>query len=337
MTRRKKPASGSKLIKELTIAEIISDPSLNIPLEVGPVGAPVSPWRSCKIWGSLARWLELDSMNTANYRNMNMAVVYKYRDDMLAAASKLSPLGDWEDNGAPIIIGKDGTLFDGQKRIKARLLSGTEGWICLIYNVVSNNLGDFGQGRQVQDHLRANGYINTKILQAVARMGVQYDRGNFFKTSASGGSVRVNESYRYVDDNDEAIQACIGLWRSAQKRVSPANLIPTLLIGNEYQVPVPGGLAEWFCEGLGTGLGLTKADPVYWLRDKLINQTLTKKYSPYVIRMMTTKAWNKTIEGHVASSQTLALRNTGPRPTKMPTEILSCLEYDKILLADDDS
>jgi hypothetical protein len=167
-------------------------------------------------------------------------------------------------------------------------------------------------------------------------MGVQYDKGQFFKVSASGGVIRANESYRYVDDHDEAIQACVGLWRLAQKRISPGSLIPVLLIGNEFQVPVSGGLAEWFCEGLGTGLDLTKSDPVYWLRDKIINQTLTKKYSPYVIRMMTTKAWNKTIEGHTASSQTLALRNTGPRPTLMPTEILSCLEYDKLLLADGD-
>lgn len=99
--------------------------------------------------------------NTNNYRRMKKQLVEKYARAML--------LGEWKENGEPIVFDEDGVLKDGQHRLMAILESGVAVKM-LVVRGVSRDIYTFDEGgiRTMGDRARAEGMdLHTSTLGAV--------------------------------------------------------------------------------------------------------------------------------------------------------------------------
>ena len=134
----------------------------------------------------------LDS-NTANYRKLSMAKVYPMAEDMRK--------GRWQLNGETIVFSKNGTLKDGQHRLKAIAESGVTVPVLVAREVDEDvDIFDCGGGRTIQQWGNAKGQSVSSQAAAIAGIIVRGFRGN-----APRG---VLQDYidRHIDELREAVR-----------------------------------------------------------------------------------------------------------------------------------
>jgi hypothetical protein len=98
-----------------------------------------------------------------------------------------------------------------------------------------------------------------------------------------------------------------------------------LFIGSGKQDPTKNVVAQWFREKLDTGVDLKETDAVLHLRNRLVIRlggTGAAKIPPYMVRYLTTIAWNKTVLGEECGPNGLRIRMTGPAAMTPPEQIL---------------
>lgn len=108
-------------------------------------------------------------------RPVSMATVERYASDLQA--------GNWELNGEPIIVSKDGKLNDGQHRCHAVIASGKSPKMLFVYGISRDSrlTLDTGKARSAGDFIRmsggtpynANAAAGAALLMAAWRKGIQ--------------------------------------------------------------------------------------------------------------------------------------------------------------------
>ncbi len=87
--------------------------------------------------------------------------------------------GRWKENGQPIIIAEDGTLLDGQNRLRAIALANYTGKFLVVRGVdkKSKVTIDTGVSRRLQDVLQMEGFASPNETAALIKRIIPYDKG----------------------------------------------------------------------------------------------------------------------------------------------------------------
>lgn len=200
-----------------------------------------------------AKAAQLLAMNISN-RSVRKAVVARYAQDMAN--------GLWHFNGAPILIGKDGTLYDGQHRLMAIVESGRAQQMVVMYGVDerAKDTIDSGTPRNASDILAFAGHSNPKETAAIARLVMAVEDGRAF-AGFRPSNARIRE---WVERNPDIEQAA-RVYRMVGRHVPCTPSVVAAAFMMCYRL-APEDAEEFFITKFINTEGLTADDPVKALR-----------------------------------------------------------------------
>jgi hypothetical protein len=221
-------------------------------------------------------------------RNLSNSNVNFYADQMRN--------GKWMNNGETIKIATDGTLIDGQHRLSAIIKSGVSMEMVVVDNISLDSVPtiDTGRARTASDVLSMKGIKYSTSTAGGARVILAHRRGRF--TRAKGPeSIKIsnNEILDFVAHNEDIYFSA----RLAKQKRLTNIIVASFVVGLHFLFSkVDEDQANLFFSDLESGAGLTEFDPVFALRNRLIESRMTdkkeKKLSRGEIYAMTIKAWN---------------------------------------------
>ena len=223
--------------------------------------------------------------NRSKNRKISTAAVMKYAEDIRA--------GRWLVNGEAIVLGKTGNILDGQHRLLAVIEAGRPIETFVISQIDDDSFQtlDSGKPRTPADVLGMMGFPNVSELAALGRLDVIYKRYGGIAENGRLIAPTTQEVVSMVTLNEDIYQNAIHM--SAPIR----RLFGSGAIFAFYWIRL-GDLDEsdrdFFFGRLNDGLGLMEGDPVYALRQALLNaKTGHRMMSRQWIGGMTIKAWNR--------------------------------------------
>lgn len=224
---------------------------------------------------------------SAGNRKTRKTQVAKYGRDMEENA--------WRVNGQAVIFRDDGSLATGHHRLRSSITSGASFTTFVIRGIdaLSARTLDTGQSWTTADHLQADGYVNTRSLQAIVRVHLAYQRTGAY-TGGSQSAASVEEVYTALEGPEGAeLQASslfFGGWhRNVPFRVT-GGIFGALWI--QFMRKDPAACTDFFAK-LKTGANLAVGDPELALRQRLMTAAHKREQIPewdmgfYVI-----SAWN---------------------------------------------
>lgn len=217
--------------------------------------------------------------------------------------------GQWKVNGDTICL-NGSRLIDGQHRLLAVVKSGQEIQTLVVEGVDSNvfDTKDVGRRRSAADTLAVRGEKETKKLAAAL---VVIDK---YVTS------RMTQCVRYTNTEvEELLQKYPEVRESIGKTRETKKLLPAaVLTGCHYLFSQKNKAdADRFVHELISGQNLREGDPVYVLRERLVQNSLAKaKLGREYIMALMIKAWNHRRDGN--SIRHLRFRQEGDTPEAYP-------------------
>jgi hypothetical protein len=202
--------------------------------------------------------------------------------------------GEWKLNGEAIIFDVAGNLANGQHRLHACIKSGIPLETLVVRGVPEDSFKTFdgGKNRNAADILSVSGEKNTVALASAARA--------YLMTELSGRKrfEITSTQIEHTVKSNRSLSKIVGAYVGHTPRILPASFCGVVaqverLHGESISTP--------FLEKAVSGLGLSKDDPEYILRDKFLN----KKYGVGVTsesgRAYMIKAANAKIQGRKIS------------------------------------
>jgi hypothetical protein len=97
----------------------------------------------------------------------------------VAALADAMRAGQWQSDGAPVRIGQDGRLLDGQHRLMAVIEADTPAEFVVISGIdpQAQLVMDTGKPRSLEDHMHIQGVPNARNAAAAARFLWDYENG----------------------------------------------------------------------------------------------------------------------------------------------------------------
>jgi hypothetical protein len=238
-------------------------------------------------------------------KNTNNRPIYPTKLEMLKSDMNN---GRFKLNGESVIFAKTGELNDGQHRLTAVAETGKPQRMIFLFGVNRDTrlTVDTGKARTAGDFLALKGEIlYTSIVATTARLAIAYE-----KTSGESlgrpGAITTSEIFERVNDDGLLLEAAIYAGQHSHKFRS---FIKPGYIGfcfYQFAKRKPQ-LAKAFMDKLRDGLQLKEDDPIYVLRQYLINRPkLTQKDRLEVV----IRAWNAWIN----NEHTKSLRIYGTFP-----------------------
>lgn len=226
-----------------------------------------------------AQWLE------ANRNNRKLS------DAHVAALSREMRSGRWKLNGDMIRRDLDGNLLDGQHRLAAVLRSGVtiRSWVmCGVPADVFDTI-DVGKRRSAADTLSCLGEKDARTIAASLTLIERYMTGKA-QTGVEYSNTEMEVLLRKYPDVRQHL---------VSNRVRTPLLKPSIMNCCHYlfwqKDPV---MADEFIEKISKGVGLEMGDPWYVLRERLMNDHMSKAKLPKAhIWALCIKAWNLAREG----------------------------------------
>jgi hypothetical protein len=212
---------------------------------------------------------------------------------------------EWRLNGQPVIFDSNGNLQDGQHRLRAIVESGCIVPMIVIRNVVPDAFVtiDTGRSRTTADVLGIAGYISAHLLSGAVRTIIAYKDAIARKADGDSASERLNRSC------DAVSNAAIVAWTDEHPEIHDVIRQACRLkdVVRSVEVPAwiwlvgehnPQSKIDEFVGNLIAGEGLHRSDPIYTLRNRLIQDRINRKHKVRgeVLAMMT-RAWNSWILG----------------------------------------
>jgi len=264
--------------------------------------------------------VEMLTRNISNFRRVDDKRVRLYAEEMKA--------GCWEPDGASIVFDEAGIVLDGQHRLEAIVRSQCSTLAVVVRNATgSGRTIDRGKPRTTAQWMHHRGVANASAVASVVKMVICYERQRWSKVNCLQNDVVDSAIYEYAETYAAELQPAIRLASTCRHLLPVSMLGAVLLVGCGMQAADKHATAKWFCEGLAKGIGIGESDAVFWLRARLLAQTPQKTMSPFMKRMLTTIAWNKTVAGEECNTNGMRLRFTGPNPSIAPNELFSVLDF----------
>ncbi len=220
----------------------------------------------------------LHQFNTAN-RNIRPPALRRLIDEMKT--------GRWKFNGNPIRFAKDGTMLDGQHTLLACAESGVTIEVVFMLGLDRDCFDtiDVGTKRTCGDTLFVKGEKNPVILAAALGWVHRYMTGTV-PALESVSSTKIEEVLKQHTGIRESVQ----LVGSTKVKIMPMSVLVALhyLFARKDSV-----LAEVFIDSVITGANLGPGDPIYMLRERLLNNMLSnRKVRPAYLMALSIKSWN---------------------------------------------
>lgn len=227
--------------------------------------------------------------------------------------------GRWSVNGETIKINKDGQLFDGQHRLRACILAGKPFMSYVARGVDDEHAFatvDVGKTRSHGDIFGIAGFSNSNLVSSIAILVYAHEKRllNWSGLTGLGRQSKANTSPAIISkikrmpqrsstitkedllSFSESISEGLATAARFAERWKAIRLLPRPLTGGVYYLFRQRSLedAERFFTDIAEGVGLTKTDPVYHLRERLIeNSGNQAKLNRFTIVGLMFKAWNK--------------------------------------------
>lgn len=214
--------------------------------------------------------------------------------------------GEWQHNPLDSIgVTPDGKLLNGQHRLAAVVQTGLPQAFSIVYGVNPDiyRVLDQGLPRSMSDYFKSGGETNATELAAVVAWQFREEAG--LHSQASGGPYRLDARLSPTTHQADDVLARHPRLRDVVKvhsRVAePGRLLPKSITNWTYYrfSRVDAEAADVFWEGVGSGVGLTSADPRYALRKVLLRRAEgeTRGRSSEFVAALVVKGWNAFLRG----------------------------------------
>lgn len=208
----------------------------------------------------------------------------------------------WVCNGETIILNGEGSVLDGQHRLRACVISNRQ-----IESYVVHGFGstvaefdslDQGKLRTASDRLAIDGVGNYTLQASIARWSIRYDLMITRKSQSLAASTRIRAHQirsarsKLAPQIDESAKLVMALGKHLKGLVSASVLGFVHLRVSLAHSPGHEKIVS-FVESVATGEGLNKTNAVLCLRNNLISRATSQQKTPSEIALaLCIKAWN---------------------------------------------
>lgn len=206
--------------------------------------------------------------------------------------------GAWKLNGEAIIVSK-GRLIDGQHRLEACVRAGVPFETLLVKGVDEKVFDtiDSGLRRRASDVLHILGEKYATLLAATISFVDDFTTGAL---ATDQRRRRSNADYEVLLDRHPGIRQAVEYYnvlRAQEKQLVPGSMLCGLYYLFSKKDP---SLADKFIEQVAVGENLKQSDPAFMLRDRFIQNSISKSKLPkHYLAAITIKAWNALRTGRV--------------------------------------
>lgn len=227
--------------------------------------------------------------------------------------------GEWQLTGEPIIIDQEGRLADGQHRLWAVIESGETVEMAVVRGVEPDNFNymNTGKTRSLADILTINGYTHVHQLASMSNLILSYEMNGKFSSQRRERRPAPYQVLRWLEDNETVLDYLKKGGNLAVKLSSPR--YSAALVGALWFIlaAVDSEDAESFFGQLAQGLFTEAGDPIYSLRERLLNNGKNRsEYTRNELAALTFKAWNAWRKGEQVKN--LLWRGGGTNPEAFP-------------------
>lgn len=211
--------------------------------------------------------------------------------------------GEWNPDVAPIIVFDDGTLADGQHRIRAAIEMGKP-FTCWVVTIPKSDITkvDAGRSRTTRDHCRILGLPIQCVHSAAARF-ILWLRDNEW------GNRR---QYSHAEIIDAATQFRVVELPNPAREIRGASAF--LAVWGYARSKCPTEADEFFTS-VNTGESLRSGTAAFTLRKRLLNAVqLTGSSQQMAYLWMNVRAWNAHVAGEPITRLVLPDRMTPIQP-----------------------
>lgn len=253
--------------------------------------------------GQVVAWFETVGPERAKELLNTYNVDYrKFRPTYAEGLARDMESGNWNFDGSPIRISEgnsirisEGSLFDGQHRLHAVIMSGTPQRFLFVSGLPKKayNTTDTGLPRNYGDALRMRGFTNVSLRSALIKLISRWERGVSLDDSTRLTNSELDEIQdKYVDSINRAVQFAASLLR--RSAMSGALLAFSFWILNRVDSEKVHTFLVPFVQGEHIGFG----DPQYALRERLLAEAKAgRDLTRNEIMHLTFQAWNAMMDG----------------------------------------
>lgn len=223
--------------------------------------------------------------------------------------------GDWQWTGETIKFAADGTLLDGQHRLRAIVIADRPVKMLVVHGLDMEAQRDVDRGvpRKFPDVLKLRNEENVVTLAAVVRRVHNWQLGHR-RSFANIGDTTVAQLLRTLDQHPELREVAIEANRIASHSDLPASVVGVCLWAFDE---LDTGDSRHFFDRLVDGTGHTKGDPIYELRRTLAGtKEVRGERSQTYLAAITIKAWNAYRQGRTVGMY--RWKPGGARPEAFP-------------------
>lgn len=224
-------------------------------------------------------WLKC---NIDNNRPLNQERINQYARDMRA--------GRWKENGDTIKFAVGGALIDGQHRLQACVVSGVGFWALIAYGINPDAFMtiDRNQVRSTGQLLHLSSGVSDYNQLAATLSWLWRFRDGIMLAQRHPTSIESAELLQTHPQLKDSVAA-------AKKILTRFKAGPCAIVSVCHYLfsRQDATLAELFFDALGSGANLKETDPVYSLRQRIINQGSSRsaKITNHELVALYFKAW----------------------------------------------
>jgi hypothetical protein len=248
--------------------------------------------------GNVVAWFEEVGPERAKQLLETYKVDYrKFRPTYAEGLARDMAQGHWNFDGATVRIDEEGTLFDGQHRLNAVVMSSKPQTFLFVGGIPSKayDTTDTGLARTYGDTLRRRGYANVTQRTALVKLIHRWQSGKSLDDTKRLTNSELDEVHDlYVDAINRAVQQGMSMTRKV-------GLPPALVSFSWWLLSrLDNEKAHTFLVSLAEGENLRKGQPVYTLRERLRHDS-EMAYTRNEYMHLVIQAWNAFIDGREIS------------------------------------
>jgi hypothetical protein len=195
--------------------------------------------------------------------------------------------GTFPFSGDPIRFNSKGELIDGQHRLLACIKSQCHFDAIIVLNVPdeARDVIDTGMKRTPGDIFSLQGYTDGNNLTAILRWLWRYDMNYMIAYPIKPQIIDLKDAWSRHPDVQESLIVGQTTFRLITRSLGSA--LHCLFVEKDAK------MGNDFFEKLHLGEGLFRGSSIYWLRKRLLNNTIAKAKLPYhEVAALTIKAFN---------------------------------------------